>query len=84
VIEHYAFESKRKTKEALFAFRKFATMGIQTWIQGITGWQTEQELPSRRVVRTPLSTTRYRYHRSADQPNHAGKYLSPLLATTEA
>jgi hypothetical protein len=58
VIEHYAFESRRKTKEALFAFRKFATMGIQTWIQGITGWQTKQELPSRRVVRTPLSASR--------------------------
>jgi hypothetical protein len=58
VIEYYAFESKRKTKEALFAFRKFARMGIQTWIQEITGWQTEQELPSRRVVRTPLSTSR--------------------------
>jgi hypothetical protein len=58
VIEYYAFESKRKTKEALFAFRKFAAMGIQTWIQGITGWQTEQELPSRRVVRTQLSASR--------------------------
>ncbi len=58
IIEYYAFESKRKIKEALFAFRKFATMGIQTWIQKITGWQIEQELPSRRVARTQLSTSR--------------------------
>jgi hypothetical protein len=39
VIEYYAYESRRKkTKEALFAYRKFAKMGIERWIQGITGW----------------------------------------------
>ena len=38
VIEHYAFESKYKTQEALFAYRKFATAGITTWIQQITDW----------------------------------------------
>ncbi|WP_019498949.1 hypothetical protein [Pseudanabaena sp. PCC 6802] len=61
VIEYYAFESKYKTKEALFAFRKFAAMGIQTWIQGITGWQQPEppeELPPRRVVRTQISASR--------------------------
>jgi hypothetical protein len=37
--EYYAFESSRKkTAEALFAYRKFAKMGIERWIQGITGW----------------------------------------------
>jgi hypothetical protein len=37
--EYYAFESSRKkTAEALFAHRKFAKMGIERWIQGITGW----------------------------------------------
>jgi hypothetical protein len=39
VIEYYAYESRRKkTKEALFAYRKFAKMGIERWIQNITGW----------------------------------------------
>jgi hypothetical protein len=39
VIEYYAFESRHKTAEALFAYRKFAKMGIERWIQGITGWE---------------------------------------------
>lgn len=37
-IEHYAFESKHKTAEALFAYRKFAELGITAWIQEITHW----------------------------------------------
>jgi transcriptional regulator with XRE-family HTH domain len=75
IIEYYAFESKYKTKEALFAFRKFAEMGIQTWIQGITGWQTEQELAPRRVVRTPLSTSR---------KNSSQSQLAPQLPPPDA
>ena len=38
VIQYYAFESKYKTEEALFAFQKFAARGLNTWIQGITHW----------------------------------------------
>jgi hypothetical protein len=38
VIEYYAYESRRKTKKSLFAFRKFAKMGVDRWIQSITGW----------------------------------------------
>ena len=38
VIEHYAIDSRHKTKEALFAYRKFAKQGIASWIQGITEW----------------------------------------------
>jgi hypothetical protein len=38
VIEHYAFHSRHKTKEALFAYQKFAKLGISTWIQQITEW----------------------------------------------
>lgn len=38
VIEHYAFESKYKTPEAIFAYRKFAEMGISAWIQEMTEW----------------------------------------------
>jgi hypothetical protein len=38
VIEHYAFESKYKTPEAIFAYRKFAELGINAWIQEMTEW----------------------------------------------
>ena len=38
VIEHYAFHSRYKTNEALFAYQKFAKFGITTWIQEITHW----------------------------------------------
>jgi hypothetical protein len=38
IIRYYAFESKAKTSEALYAFETFAMMGIEAWIQGITGW----------------------------------------------
>ena len=37
-IEHYAFESKYKTTEALFTYRKFAEKGINAWIQEATHW----------------------------------------------
>jgi hypothetical protein len=39
MIEYYAFEARNKTPEALFAYRKFAKMGIERWIQSITGWK---------------------------------------------
>jgi transcriptional regulator with XRE-family HTH domain len=38
VVEHYAFESKYKTPEAIFAYRKFARSGINGWIQEMTEW----------------------------------------------
>ena len=38
VIEHYAFEARNRTEKAMFAYRKFATLGVRTWIQEITGW----------------------------------------------
>jgi hypothetical protein len=38
VMEHYAFDSKSRTDEALFSYRKFATIGITAWIQEITHW----------------------------------------------
>ena len=38
VIEYYAFESRRKTEEAMFAYRKFASTGVTAWIQEITQW----------------------------------------------
>jgi integrase len=34
ILEWYAFESQRPTEAARQAFRKFATFGIRSWIQG--------------------------------------------------
>lgn len=39
ILEHYAFDSKDKTEEALFADRKFAELGITAWIQTLTAWR---------------------------------------------
>jgi hypothetical protein len=44
MVEYYAFESRHKTAAALFAYRKFAKIGIEKWIQSITGWQPEAAL----------------------------------------
>jgi transcriptional regulator with XRE-family HTH domain len=43
ILEWYAFESQRPNETARQAFRKFASMGIRTWIQGITGWEKGTE-----------------------------------------
>jgi hypothetical protein len=37
-IEYFAFDTKYKTEEALFAYRKFAVKGINAWIQEATHW----------------------------------------------
>jgi hypothetical protein len=42
VIEYYAFEARVKIEKALFAFRKFARLGIERWIQGMTGWKAPE------------------------------------------
>ena len=43
ILEWYAFESQRPTEKARQAFRKFAAMGIRTWIQSLTGWENSKE-----------------------------------------
>jgi hypothetical protein len=43
IIGYYAFEARYKTKAAEYAFKKFAYMGLEAWIQSITGWQPEAE-----------------------------------------
>jgi hypothetical protein len=84
-IEYYARESRRKTKEALFALCKFAKMGIERWIQGITGWVDPKlkppglpdlELPRHAIdiLKQPnnLSTNGYRLYlqlQDADRQN---------------
>jgi hypothetical protein len=75
VIEYYALDSRQPTPEAKYALRQFTRLGIRSWIQGITGWQTERELPSRRVVRTPLSTSR---------KNQSQSQLAPQLPPPDA
>jgi hypothetical protein len=72
VIEHYAFESRVKKEKALFTYRKFAKMGIERWIQSITGWKSPAEkeilLPDlnfsrdliQTLTQTQLSPTAYR------------------------
>lgn len=87
VIEYYAYESRRKkTKEALFAYRQFAKMGIERWIQGITGWVDPKlkppglpdlELPRHAIdiLKQPniLSTNGYRLYlqiHDADRQHH--------------
>ncbi|BAS59905.1 hypothetical protein NIES2135_20620 [Leptolyngbya boryana NIES-2135] len=36
VISHYASKGK---KEAIFSLTKFAEMGLESWVQSITGWK---------------------------------------------
>ena len=38
VVKHYAFHSRHKTPEAMFALEKFASLGITAWIQEATHW----------------------------------------------
>ena len=38
IIKHYAFHSRHKTPEAMFALEKFAELGITGWIQEATHW----------------------------------------------
>jgi AraC-like DNA-binding protein len=38
VVKHYAFHSRYKTPEAMFALEKFAALGITAWIQEVTHW----------------------------------------------
>lgn len=42
ILEWYAFESQRPNDTARYSYRKFAKMGVRSWIQNITGWQPEQ------------------------------------------
>jgi hypothetical protein len=45
IIGYYAFEARYKTKAAEYAFKKFAYMGLEAWIQSITGWQPQLPAP---------------------------------------
>lgn len=48
VIEYYAFSSRSKKAKvtAQLAFRKFAKLGIERWIQGMTGWTKPEGKPT--------------------------------------
>jgi hypothetical protein len=41
IINYYAFISDYKTETAYYSSLKFTEMGIERWIQGITGWKSE-------------------------------------------
>jgi AraC-like DNA-binding protein len=41
IVCYYAFESRQKPEEAKYSFAKFGFMGLEGWIQGVTGWQPE-------------------------------------------
>lgn len=41
IINYYAFISDHKTEMAYYSALKFSEMGIERWIQGITGWKAE-------------------------------------------
>jgi hypothetical protein len=43
IINYYAYISDHKTDAAYYSSLKFAEMGIEAWIQGITGWKPQQE-----------------------------------------
>jgi hypothetical protein len=87
IIEYYAYESsQKKTAEALFAYRKFAKMGIDRWIQSITGWVDPKLQPPAvpsidldrhaiDILKNPnqLTTNGYRLYlqfQDADRQNH--------------
>lgn len=42
ILEWYAFESQRPNDTARYSYRKFAKLGIRSWIQTITGWESQQ------------------------------------------
>lgn len=63
VIEHYAFEARKKTEKALFAYRKFAAKGVRIWIQEITGWETKRK---ERIVRAIVSDSHTTWRKRFD------------------
>ncbi|MCT7953567.1 hypothetical protein NG798_27605 [Ancylothrix sp. C2] len=38
LLEWYAFDSQRTNQTALYSYRKFAHIGVRSWIQSITDW----------------------------------------------
>jgi hypothetical protein len=45
IIRYYGFESDRQSEVAQYSYDKFADMGMEDWIQSITGWQPEATAP---------------------------------------
>jgi hypothetical protein len=41
IVRYYAFESEVRTEIAQYSYDKFANMGMEDWIQSITGWKPE-------------------------------------------
>jgi hypothetical protein len=54
-IEHFTFDARSKTEEALFAYRKFAVKGINAWIQDATAYRVYLILQKAVRMRVQLS-----------------------------
>lgn len=44
IIEYYAFDSEYATEVAAFSYRKFARLGIRSWIHQVTGYAQANDL----------------------------------------
>lgn len=63
VIQHYAMKGN---KAAIFSLTKFASMGIDTWIQHITGWQNPVQRSQPQPQTPPSPPTLPGFTTSAD------------------
>jgi hypothetical protein len=50
IVRYYAFESDARTEVAQYSYDKFADIGMEGWIQGITGWKPATELTEDTVI----------------------------------
>jgi hypothetical protein len=50
IIRYYGFESDLQSEVAQYSYDKFADMGMEDWIHGITGWKPAAELTEDAVI----------------------------------
>jgi hypothetical protein len=50
IIRYYGFESDLQSEVAQYSYDKFADMGMEDWIQSITGWKPAAELTEDLVI----------------------------------
>lgn len=70
IIEHYAFKGR---KPAQYSLRKFASIGFNTWVQSITGWQaTQPESPEPEVIMPTAEELEYMRSRQWEKDEMGG------------
>jgi hypothetical protein len=76
MIEYYAFEADKPTEAALFAYRKFAKMGIEQWIRSITGWTPPQveSAEDPKIILPNLELSREAIRQIIDKPLSPSSY----------